>query len=840
MKFVTNVNSFKAGVLSKKLFGRTDIRERPEGLSIGKNAFVAKQGGGYKRGGLQSVMQFPDNQTVQVESLEVNTEKSVYLVFSQPATYPTSSYWRLYDSRGNALTDYFDIIGSVGSFSVIPYEQYFVIVNAEGTSLPTYVQLAVNNAGKVVVEEISFLEDSPYSYPQSDTNIDIDKKLRLLNVDASEGANTLESDGWNIQTKFEVGDWVMITGITYVARSPRISTGLYKILSFTNTTQATVKSFFYYSGTIGSPIDSLANFFPIILGGQMAGYGAASTTSEWFDEWSHSIWSSGRGYPKHASVDEGRLVFSSNTAKPVTLWGSRTNNPFFFLNRRLTGTDAVFVVNTTNQTTLSLKTELPYSGDILETDPYSFSLATKGATEITFMESASNFIVGTNKQEFIISGNNGALSQKNFSARPHTSHGSASELSLVFGNTVLFASRSRQQVHLFKYSQENGSFISKELTILNPDLLENDKIKEMEWHEEININFMVTDSGRLITLTANEETQTAAFTEQEIDGLVKDVAYVIRDNGNSYMSVTVQRDGGLYLDKITVEDIAVTSSNMNAIQDKITHMDNFRYLDTVNPIELDAEFSVSLLDTINDYFHSNYSELKIGDKVSFSSSESSVFTGLNISLNTDYYVIPYKDDDKIGFRIAISLADAQSNIYIDITDVGIKFFLDDLVFPNFTRDVQVIPIAQFDIGQEVTVFGRQAFGEIEELTFTADGSATYDLGIPFTEVSYGQTYDFHIATTPIEAGQQWGSAQLGIKRVDRARVRVYNTRSFRLSTDGYNSEEVILDNGDLYTGSHQMEVTGSPEFEHIVHIQNNKAEGCYISSLALRGLSNDG
>ena len=45
MKFVTNLTSFKAGILSKKLHGRTDIREHPEGLSIGGNSPLPKKMG---------------------------------------------------------------------------------------------------------------------------------------------------------------------------------------------------------------------------------------------------------------------------------------------------------------------------------------------------------------------------------------------------------------------------------------------------------------------------------------------------------------------------------------------------------------------------------------------------------------------------------------------------------------------------------------------------------------------------------------------------------------------------------------------------------------------------
>ena len=850
MKFVTNLTSFKAGILSKKLHGRTDIREYPEGLSEGKNALIAKQGGAYKRGGLQSVTQFPTNQTnIQVESLEISENRSVYMVFSPTVTYPTlnTAQWRLYDANGNALTDYFDIFGIVGKFTVVSYEDYFVITSNLGESFPTYVRFSINNVGKIVISEFNYLDDSPYSFPQGRVNTDINKRVRLKNVNLAGGANQMESTGFQLQDEFQIGDWIMVTGVVTAGPALRLSTGMYKITSFASPTLANVTAFFWYQA--GTPLDSMANVLVSVdINGVVNGYGAGAIDSNYFDEWSHSLWTGNRGKPKHVAVDEGRLVFGNAEDNPTTVWGSKTNDPFFFLNRRFTSTEAL-IAHIGSTTTY--KPSLPYEGDILETDPYFFTLATKKSSEITFLESSSNFVIGTNKQEFIISGNNGALSQKNFTARPHTSHGSASGLSLVFDNTVLFTGRSRQQIFMFRYSQENGSFVSKEVSILNPDIFEDERIKSLEWHEEFGVAFIVTDSGKLYTLALNTETGTAGFTYHEFDGTVLDCAYAIKDSGDSYMSIVVQRDGGIYLDKITEEDI--TTTGFDDIEDKLEHLDNFRSYDFQSFFEQTPEYSITFVDTVDDYFNYNYSTIKIGDTVTFVSSDPNAFDSLlvdppqpapddKLKLNTPYYIIPYEADDQIGFRLAETLVDAQSNNYIQFINAGVVLLNDAQVYPTITRNNQIITTAHFNSGAEVTVYAVPLVGPTDpvEINFTADGSATYDLGTPYTNVAYGQTYDFHIATVPVEAGQQWGTAQLGLKRVDRAGVRVYNTRSFKLSTDGYNSEEVILADGELFTGQKQMEVTGNPEFEHVIHIQNDKAEGCFIASLALRGLSNDG
>jgi hypothetical protein len=840
MKFITNLSSFKAGVLSKKLFGRVDIREHSEGLSIGENGFVAKEGGAYKRFGLRSVSQLSDDETAQVESVRLSSDRSVYLMFfSYPSYTANHSKWKLLDANGNQVHQSIDILGVVGGFSITKFDEWVVITHKDGHS-PVFIRIGLSSVNKPTLQEIKLFDAlSPYSYPQGKTNTSPTKKVRLNNVNSGTGATQIEATGFSLLDEFGVGDWVRVSGICYVNGAPRIGTGMYRITGNLLAATADVQSFFYYPTTLAGSVsfDALADL-SVIVSGVYTIIQSGGANSQWFDEWSGSLWTGSNGYPKRAAVDEGRLVFSNAGKNKSTVWGSKTNDPFFFLDKRFLGRTATYTITGSSGDTAAQTANFdpPYSGDILETDPYQFTLSTKNSSQISVMESARHFLVGTDRQEFLINGNSGALSQKNFSARAHTSHGSYDDLSLAFDSTILLVGRGRRQLFLFKYSDQNGSFVSKELTILNGDPFENDSIRRMDWHEELSIVFVVTDAGNLITLTINEETQTAGFMLQPIDGIVLDCSYIIEEVGTEYMSLVVQRDGATYLDKITSAEPPVSSPLLELV-DKLSYLDNARIISNSDTYSTNSEDSVTIFDSINDHVPYNYSTLKIGDTVEFNCSNASVLSGTGLALATPYYVIPFKDSfGNAGMRLALSLVDAQSNTYINITGSGIALS-DDLIYPTFVRDVQTIPTEQFQLGETVTVFGVFG-GAVEEFTFTADGNATYDLGKVYTEVAYGQTYEFHIATLPIEAGQQWGSAQLGIKRVDRAGVRVYKTRSFKISTDGYNSEEVDFDG--LYTGIKQIPVTGSPDFEQVIHIQNSKAEGCYVASLALRGLSNDG
>ncbi len=64
-----------------------------------------------------------------------------------------------------------------------------------------------------------------------------------------------------------------------------------------------------------------------------------------------------------------------------------------------------------------------------------------------------------------------------------------------------------------------------------------------------------------------------------------------------------------------------------------------------------------------------------------------------------------------------------------------------------------------------------------------------------------------------------------------------------IDSDPLSSEGLFIYDGgsvvDVSVGD-EVAVTGNPEYDHVIHIQNNKAEPCHISGIVMRGVSNDG
>ena len=120
----------------------------------------------------------------------------------------------------------------------------------------------------------------------------------------------------------------------------------------------------------------------------------------------------------------------------------------------------------------------------------------------------------------------------------------------------------------------------------------------------------------------------------------------------------------------------------------------------------------------------------------------------------------------------------------------------------------------------------------------SDGLRLDDTLPDYDVILIGLPYDMDVATMPIEAGDQWGSAQLGLKRIDRIGIWYYNSTSFKLSSDGYNVEEITLDG--VETGRKEVAFSASSEYDQRVYITHDGLGPCHITSLSMRGVSNDG
>jgi len=176
---------------------------------------------------------------------------------------------------------------------------------------------------------------------------------------------------------------------------------------------------------------------------------------------------------------------------------------------------------------------------------------------------------------------------------------------------------------------------------------------------------------------------------------------------------------------------------------------------------------------------------------------------------------------------------------------------------SFTAILYFVPVRVYGVGEQVTVVDPDSGTTVEFVMPDPVTNPSLFLNHPQEGYLYllGEEFDSStrilvgkealpvvIGTMPIEAGQQWGTAQMGVKNIDSIAVRVYKTYSFETSSDGVNWQNNVcaLPTGECSSRRHDLKFSASPKLDQIVYLRNTKAEPLTIVGINMRGASNDG
>jgi hypothetical protein len=212
----------------------------------------------------------------------------------------------------------------------------------------------------------------------------------------------------------------------------------------------------------------------------------------------------------------------------------------------------------------------------------------------------------------------------------------------------------------------------------------------------------------------------------------------------------------------------------------------------------------------------------------------------------------YFEKDNTG--IYSDIADANAFMFIDnavemVYEGSTNFSINGDTFNLGTSSGWPIPVRYFS-GKTVTVIHMDTNASVTfdvPVYVGVDWALLTDATIPVTgSIMVGEAPRVMAgATMPIEAGQQWGSAQMGIKNIDKLSFRVYKSYSIEVSS-GEGSpqvwEEVVFadDTGNCQSVRKEVQFSSSPKYDQIIYFRNTKAEPCTIVGINMRGVSNDG
>lgn len=545
-KFTHIANSFKSGQLGQKLVGRTDISQYRNGLLDMKNMINSPVGGAFRRGGFSSFKK------VTPPLLAYSSSLVVPFVVSNDESYLIVFYGRV---SGNSFPPKPVIYNSSGVLQGTEGGVFGVNFFPEDATLLRWVQL-----GRFMFFCSADGNMRPFFLYQGASG---DFEFRLYSirppVDFIDplGLQTKDPEGFrypyfpntdeNIFMKYVRGpnpteDQIVMQDGSAVA-----------VDYFAD---ATLVGTFKFRALFGSSEILLAGAVKLsdssievaLETGTRPADGAIAT------DWGRGQWDDQLGWPRTVTSFQQRLIWGGNASFPNTLWSSSIAKPFRMIQEKLFQDQGSTDV-----------TGAGFFGDLDTLQPFEFEIASSQATGITWLGSQRSLHVGTASMEFSLASDTGGFSAIEFpSLRPQTYHGGRNVQPARIGRFSIYVDESGKSIRDFAYSENNGSHISRDLSVLSPDIIyerlgsdnvENVSFKVMDWQESNRCLWLVSSGGSLFSFSYEETAELAGWAWHELGGdpVVLSCA-VIPYQGKSTLFIVTQRtvDGSeeLFLERL--------------------------------------------------------------------------------------------------------------------------------------------------------------------------------------------------------------------------------------------------------------------------------------------------
>lgn len=517
-KFSHAKNNFIAGELSPKLEGRNDIQEYFNGAATLQNFIPSREGGAMRRPG-----------SVFVRNISADTA-------------PNGGLYSFVVSKNESYVVSID----EGNSAIEIYKQTFtsqpVLTSVfDKTDVPVNVQTVINGSdpnkyNKAQVNNILFLTHSSGDVPPI--------LIKRIAVDTFEVALYFE------EVKTRVTAAKKAQGIVFPAVQTNTitmtDTGLNLTASAAYFTPEMAGGYvrikvgavesIYELNIYNSPTSMLAS---VIIGPSIVG---AQT------EWILNSWNNHNGWPRAISLYQQRLMFGGTKEEPTTIWCSRTENLFLILNVKLAQDSSTDVSG------------LDYFGPILNSDAFDITLTSNQSNVIQWMSSDRFLQVGTISAEYAVTTVDGKFGPANANAIAQTFFGSNDTSAVRAQNATIFISTDGKSVREIKFSEENGSNISRLLSVLSdqivfhnvdPDTTSifDNEFAYMAYQASRSCIWMLTSSGNLTGLIIEKSSNTLAWHKHVIGGTdvtIKGICVIPDDIGKYdtlYLNVERTIDG---------------------------------------------------------------------------------------------------------------------------------------------------------------------------------------------------------------------------------------------------------------------------------------------------------
>ena len=229
--------------------------------------------------------------------------------------------------------------------------------------------------------------------------------------------------------------------------------------------------------------------------------------------WMEGAFSDFRGYPRTVTLHEQRLIFAGTSHKPLTVWGSVTDD---FENFR-------YSVN--------------------DDGSFSFSLSSNVSNPVNWMTSQNSLLIGTAGDEWTLGAmdTTKAMSPTNVTAKRQSSYGSKYLQARVVNEVIMFCQRQGRKVRELTYSFQKDGWVAPDLTLLSNHITEGEIVETAFQQQTDAILWVVTGSGGLVGMTYERDQNVVGWHRHSTEGKFESVATIYGGSGADEVWFAVNR-----------------------------------------------------------------------------------------------------------------------------------------------------------------------------------------------------------------------------------------------------------------------------------------------------------
>lgn len=282
-------------------------------------------------------------------------------------------------------------------------------------------------------------------------------------------------------------------------------------------------------------------------------------------------WTTTSDWPTRVGFFEQRIVMAANSARPQTLWFSRSGD----------FEDFVLAVST-------------------DADPLALTLNSGSQNAIEWLVTARVLLIGTLGDEWAMSGKGSEpLSFESFSMVRHTQQGSENIKPIMIGPSVIFVEHLGRTVSQLEYNYTTDSYGTIDLSILAPHLTKRNKIIDWAYQKTPDgVIWSVRDDGVALGLTMKREHNVIGWHRHITDGSFLSFAAIPGDYETDLFAVVSRTIGGVtkwYIEVKSSEFVSDDASDCKFLDSYLEYDDSTTPISTVNGLSHLEGKTVSIL-----------------------------------------------------------------------------------------------------------------------------------------------------------------------------------------------------------------------------------------------------